>query len=86
MQPEPTPISSILILFFCFVYLITFSTINSVSGLGINVFLVTKNSDFQKNFLLVKWAIGFPKDLSWINLLKFSKSFLVEKYIFVADP
>ena len=32
----------------------TISTISSVSGLGINVLFVTKNSEFQKNFLFVK--------------------------------
>ena len=54
MQPEPTPISKILILFFCFVKVNTFSTSISVSGRGIKVSFVTKNSEFQKNFLLVK--------------------------------
>ena len=50
----------------------TFSTINSVSGLGINISFVTKNSELQKDFLFVKYAIGFPVDLFFINLFEFS--------------
>ena len=43
-----------------------FSTMSSVSGLGINVSLV-KNSESQKT-LLVRYATGLPKDLLLINL------------------
>ena len=68
IQPEPTPISKILILYLCLLNFNTFSTTNSVSGLGINVSFVIKNSEFQKDFFLVKYANGFREDLCSINL------------------
>ena len=72
--------SKILILFFCLVNLKAFSTINSVSGRGINTSLTTKNSEFQKNFLFVKYATGFPKDLSLTNL-KIFKILLINRFV-----
>ena len=67
MQPDPTPTSKILIFFFNFVNFSTFSTINSVSGRGISVSFETINSEFQKNFLFVKYAIGLPIERFLIN-------------------
>ena len=54
IHPEPVPMSKN-----CncesFEYIFkTCSIINSVSGLGINTLLLTKNSSFQKSFLFIK--------------------------------
>ncbi len=69
IHPDPIPISKILSLFLFFVKFKIFSTISSVSGRGINVSSVTKNSEFQNNFLLVKYDTGLPLDLSLISFL-----------------
>ena len=49
MHPVPVPISKIVILFFLKI-VINFSTNSSVSGLGINVSLFTKNFLLQNSF------------------------------------
>ena len=67
MHPDPIPTSKMFKLVFFFVKLRILSTSNSVSGRGIKVSLVTKNSEFQKNFLPVIYAIGSPIDLCLIN-------------------
>ena len=61
------PISKILSLLLFFVKFKIFSTISSVSGRGIKVSSVTKNSELQNNFLLVKCETGLPLDLSLIS-------------------
>ena len=70
MQPEPVPRSIIFRLLSlsgnCF---ITFSIINSVSDLGINVCLSTLNSSFQKACLPTMYAIGSSLDLLSIKLI-----------------
>ena len=54
IHPEPIPISKILSLDLNLLKLSTCSTINSVSGLGINTSWVTLNLCFQKFFVPIK--------------------------------
>ena len=70
IHPEPIPISKKLSLFLSLNVFKTCSTIISVSGLGIKTLSFNSNSNFQKNFLPVRYAIGLPFDRSQINFLK----------------
>ena len=71
MQPVPVPISKIRTPEFFLKIFTTFSTISSVSGLGIKVFLSTRKFLLQNSFSFNIYAIGSLKDLLVISFLKF---------------